>query len=86
MMPSLPQLDVDSMITLVLLLNVLELEFIVGIVAKLSWYSQLLLNSPELVMVSSVIKQLCSRIKREKNGRSQNQRAKMTFRLINIGG
>lgn len=49
------------MIALVLLLNVLELKVKVGIVAKLSWYGQLLLNRPELVVVSPVIEQLYTR-------------------------
>ena len=45
------------MIALVLLLNVLEFEVKVGVVLQLARNSQLLLDCPELVVVSSVVKQ-----------------------------
>jgi hypothetical protein len=45
------------MVTLILLLDVLELEIKVGVVAKLARHSQFLLNSPELVVVSTVVEQ-----------------------------
>lgn len=54
---SLPQLDVDAMVALILLLNVLELKVEIGRVSEFAWHSQLLLDRPELVMVSTVVEQ-----------------------------
>lgn len=45
------------MVALVLLLNVFELKVKVGVILQLAGNSQLLLDCPELVVVSSVVKQ-----------------------------
>lgn len=52
------QLDIDSVIALVLLLHVLELEIKRGLVAEFTRDGEILLHGPELVMVSAVVEHL----------------------------
>lgn len=52
------ELDVDSMITLVLLFHILELEIKGGFVSKFTRDGEILLHRPELVMVPAVVKHL----------------------------
>jgi hypothetical protein len=52
------KLDIDSMIALVLLLHILELEIKRGFVAKFTRNGEILLHRPELVMIAAVVEHL----------------------------